>query len=429
MTGKKRKAERNDFMLTKAPRGTNDITGEETLKWQYVEGCARDICRRFGFSEIRTPTFEHTELFLRGVGDTTDVVEKQMYTFTDKGGRSITLRPEVTASSARAFLERNLYANPMPEKLFYIQPCFRYEKPQAGRLREFHQFGIEVFGSAEPCVDAEIISLAVMFLNELGLKNLKLNINSIGCPECRKKYNELLKSYFKENYDELCETCKNRLDRNPLRILDCKSPVCSALAENAPKLIDHICSDCSQHFEKVKEYLESMGIEYEINPNIVRGLDYYTKTVFEIVSCDIGAQSTVCGGGRYDGLISELGGDQTSGIGFGLGIERLLLTMENQGIEFPKAERVKLFIATIGDKASVEAEKIIFNLRRDKVKCEKDRMGKSLKAQMKYADKIGAVYTIVLGDDEIETGVFKMKNMDTGETVEVRRENILEYLR
>lgn len=417
------------LMLTKAPRGTNDIFGTETFKWQYIESRVRDICRRFGFKEIRTPTFEHTELFLRGVGDTTDVVEKQMYTFTDKGDRSITLRPEVTASCARAFLERNLYANPMPEKLYYIAPCFRYEKPQAGRLREFHQFGVEVFGSDKPSVDAEIISLATMFLAELGLKNLQLNINSIGCPECRKKYNEKLKAYFNKHLDELCDTCKNRLERNPLRILDCKSPVCSSIGEDAPKLIDHICDDCSAHFETVKKYLTAMGIEYKINPNIVRGLDYYTKTVFEIVSTDIGAQGTVCGGGRYDGLIKELGGDEICGIGFGLGLERLLLTMENQGVKFPGTERIKLYVATIGDEADAFAESLVYKLRGKNISCEKDRMGKSLKAQMKYADKIGAKYSVVLGDDEILTGNIKLKNMADGEVIETKIDNLDEILK
>ncbi len=416
-------------MLTKAPRGTNDITGDEVFKWQYVESKVRDICHRFGFKEIRTPTFEHTELFLRGVGDTTDVVEKQMYTFTDKGDRSITLRPEVTASSARAFLERNLYANPMPEKLYYIAPCFRYEKPQAGRLREFHQFGVEVFGSVEPSVDAEIISLATLFLKELGLKNLELNINSIGCPECRKEYNKKLKEYFNSHFDTLCDTCKSRLERNPLRILDCKSPVCSSLAEDAPKLIDNICQSCSDHFEKVKKYLDGMGISYKINPNIVRGLDYYTKTVFEIVSTDIGAQGTVCGGGRYDGLISELGGGDISGIGFGLGLERLLLTMENQGVTFPEIKRTKLYVASIGEAADTFAESLVFSLRAKGIATEKDRMGKSLKAQMKYADKIGAEYTVVLGDDEINSKNIKLKNMATGEVLETTIENIAEILK
>ncbi len=416
-------------MLTKAPRGTNDIYGDDTLKWQYVEEKVRDVCRCFGFKEIRTPTFEHTELFLRGVGDTTDVVEKQMYTFTDKGDRSITLRPEVTASSARAFLERNLYANPMPEKLYYIAPCFRYEKPQAGRLREFHQFGVEVFGSSQPSVDAEIISLATLFLKELGLKNLELNINSIGCPQCRKQYNEKLKEYFNSHLDELCDTCKSRLERNPLRILDCKSPICSKLAEDAPKLIEHICDDCFAHFEIVKNYLNGMEIEFKINPNIVRGLDYYTKTVFEIVSTDIGAQGTVCGGGRYDGLIKELGGDNTCGIGFGLGLERLILTMENQGVEFPKPERIKLYIATIGECADAYAESIVYKLRGEGISCDKDRMGKSLKAQMKYADKTGAEYTVVLGDDEIASGNIRLKNMLNGEILEITMDNLAENLK
>ena len=416
-------------MLTKAPRGTNDIYAKEAKQWQYVEKVARDICKRFGFNEIRTPTFEHTELFLRGVGDTTDVVEKQMYTFKDKGDRSITLRPEVTASCARAFLERNMYAEPLPQKLYYITSCFRYEKPQAGRLREFHQFGTEVFGSDKPCVDAEIISLAHMFLTKLGLKNLELNINSIGCPECRSKYNQILKEYFYKHTNELCDTCKGRLERNPLRILDCKSPVCSKIAEGAPKLIDHICKDCAEHFESVKKYLENMDIEYKINPNIVRGLDYYTKTVFEFVSNDIGAQSTVCGGGRYDGLIEQLGGDKTCGIGFGLGIERLMLTLKNQGIEIPVDDGFELFVATIGGNADMYAEKLVYDLRSAGISCEKDRMGKSLKAQMKYADKIGAKYSVVLGDDEIDTGNVKLKNMTDGTITETGIDKLFEILK
>lgn len=416
-------------MLTKAPRGTNDIYGKDSQNWQYIEQTAREVCEKFGFKEIRTPTFEHTELFLRSVGDTTDVVEKQMYTFTDKGERSITLRPEVTASCARAFLERNLYANPMPEKLYYIAPCFRYEKPQAGRLREFHQFGTEVFGSDKPCVDAEIISLAHIFLKTLGLKNLELNINSIGCPECRKKYNKILKEYFYEHTDELCDTCKSRLERNPLRILDCKSPICSEIAKNAPMLIDHICPECKEHFEKVKEYLDNMEIEYKINPKIVRGLDYYTKTVFEFVSNDIGAQSTVCGGGRYDGLIEQLGGDKISGIGFGLGIERLILTMQNQNITFPEEKRISIYVATIGENADMYAENLVYKLRAGNISAEKDRMGKSLKAQMKYANKIGAKYTVVLGDDEIAQQKFKLKNMDDGSETEVDTDKLFEILK
>lgn len=416
-------------MLTKAPRGTSDTIAAESRKWQYIEEKARDICRRFGFGEIRTPTFEHTELFLRGVGDTTDVVEKQMYTFEDKGNRSITLRPEGTASAARAYIEHNLGAQPLPIKLYYIIPCFRYEKPQAGRLREFHQFGVEVFGSPAPTVDAEIISLAILLLNELGLRDLSLNINSIGCPSCRKAYNEKLIAYFKAHEDELCDTCKSRLERNPLRILDCKSPVCGALAKDAPKLIDFICEECSEHFNTVKSLLDGMGIAYTVDPDIVRGLDYYTKTVFEIASNDIGSQSAVCGGGRYDGLIEELGGAPTPGIGFALGIERLIMVMEKKGLSFGEAEAPKLFVANIGDSAGAYAEKLVYSLRQSGIICEKDRMGRSLKAQMKYADKSGFAYTVVLGDDEIAQKRATLKRMSDGESVVVELDELINYLK
>lgn len=416
-------------MLTKAPRGTSDTIAAESRKWQYIEEKARDICRRFGFGEIRTPTFEHTELFLRGVGDTTDVVEKQMYTFEDKGNRSITLRPEGTASAARAYIEHNLGAQPLPIKLYYIIPCFRYEKPQAGRLREFHQFGVEVFGSPAPTVDAEIISLAILLLNELGLRDLSLNINSIGCPSCRKAYNEKLIAYFKAHEDELCDTCKSRLERNPLRILDCKSPVCGALAKDAPKLIDFICEECSEHFNTVKSLLDGMGIAYTVDPDIVRGLDYYTKTVFEIASNDIGSQTAVCGGGRYDGLIEELGGAPTPGIGFALGIERLIMVMEKKGLSFGEAEAPKLFVANIGDSAGAYAEKLVYSLRQSGIICEKDRMGRSLKAQMKYADKSGFAYTVVLGDDEIAQKRATLKRMSDGESVVVELDELINYLK
>lgn len=416
-------------MLTKAPRGTNDILASDSYKWQYIEEKARDLCRRFEYGEIRTPTFEHTELFLRGVGDTTDVVEKQMYTFEDKGNRSITLRPEGTASAARAYIEHNLGAQPLPVKLFYLIPCFRYEKPQAGRLREFHQFGVEVFGSQAPTVDAEIISLAMLFLSELGLQELALNINSIGCPTCRKAYNEVLIAYFKEHYDELCDTCKSRLERNPLRILDCKSPICGALAKKAPKLIDYLCSDCQEHFDAVNTALDGMGIAYTVDPDIVRGLDYYTKTVFEITSNDIGSQSAVCGGGRYDGLIEELGGAPTPGIGFALGIERLLMVMEQKGLSFGEVEPPKLYVASIGAAADAYAETLVYHLRKNGISCEKDRMGRSLKAQMKYADKSGYQYTVVLGDDEIAQKKAVLKRMSDGESVTVELDEIENYLK
>ncbi len=416
-------------MLTKAPRGTNDIFYPKSNLWQYLETKMRAVCKRFGYTEIITPTFEHTELFLRGVGDTTDVVEKQMYTFTDKGDRSITLRPEGTASVARAFIERNMYANPLPVKQYYIIPCFRYEKPQAGRLREFHQFGVEVFGSQSPTIDAEIISLVHMLLEEIGLTSVTLNINSIGCPACRKAYNEKLITYFKTHYEELCDTCKSRLERNPLRILDCKSPICKEFAKDAPKLIDHICEDCSTHFEGVKARLEALNIPYTINPDIVRGLDYYTKTVFEFVADDIGAQSTVCGGGRYDGLVQELGGPDTPGIGFAMGIERLILTLESQNALIDVTTKPDIYISNIGDAADIEAEKLVYTLRSAGFYAEKDRIGRSLKAQMKYADKIGATYTVVLGDDEVDKRSAELKNMQTGDKITVELDKLADTLK
>jgi histidyl-tRNA synthetase len=338
-------------MITK-PRGTEDVLPKDSKLWQYIENTARGVCDLYGYMEIRTPVFEHTELFQRGVGDTTDVVQKEMYTFEDKGGRSITLKPEGTASLARSYIENSLYANPQPTKLFYITPCFRYEKPQSGRLREFHQFGIECFGAGSAATDAEVISLASMFLAELGLKGISLNINSIGCPVCKKDYNEKLRAYFEEYKGELCPTCLERLDKNPMRIIDCKSEICSKIAAKAPKMVDHLCDECHNHFEETKERLDNMGIEYTVNPDIVRGLDYYTKTVFEFVSDCLGAQSTVCGGGRYSGLVEQLGGKPADGIGFAAGLERLILVMKAQQGERALGDfGPQLFIATMGDAA------------------------------------------------------------------------------
>ena len=416
-------------MLTQAPKGTKDVIPEESYKWHYLEQVIRDLCRDFGYKEIRTPVFEHTELFERGMGDTTDVVQKEMYTFTGKGDKSISLRPEGTASVVRSYLENSLYAGPQPTKMFYVIPCYRYEKPQKGRLREFHQFGAEVFGASNPSVDAEIISLAMTFFERLGVKNLALNINSIGCPECRKEYNEKLKEYLGQYLEELCQTCNDRYAKNPLRILDCKSDKCKSIAKNAPVLLDSICDDCRKHFDSVKGYLDGMGIRYNIDPGIVRGLDYYTRTVFEIISNDIGAQSTVCGGGRYDGLIEELGGSPTPGIGFGLGIERLLLVMEEQGIEMPKPEMMKLFVASIGENAEQKAQQIVMSLRKQGISADKDHMGRSVKAQMKFADKLGVQYTTVLGDNEIDNNKAVLKNMKTGETIEIELDKIAEIMK
>lgn len=406
-------------LITKAVKGTKDILPAEIYKNQYIESTAIDVAERFGFKEIRTPVFEHTELFQRGVGDTTDVVQKEMYTFDDKGGRSITLRPEGTAGAARSFLENGLSNETLPQKVCYITSCYRYEKPQSGRLREFHQFGVECFGADSPLADAEIISLADTYFKELGVKDLSLELNSIGCPTCRAEYHKALKAYFEDRKDELCDTCKDRLERNPMRILDCKSPVCSEIAKSAPVVLDYLCDECKAHFEKVKAYLNALNIEFTVNPRIVRGLDYYTKTVFEFVSNSIGAQGTVCGGGRYDGLIEELGGQKTPSLGFGLGLERLLLLMEAQGCEFPKEEKPDLFIAAMGEKAQLKAVEIAKDMRDEGFTCLYDINGRGLRAQMKYANKLGAKYTVVLGEDEVSGGIAKLKNMESGEETEI----------
>lgn len=412
--------------MMQAPKGTKDAIPESIYKWHYIEGIMHDICRRFGYKEIRTPVIEHTELFQRGVGDGTDVVQKEMYTFDDKGGRSITLKPEGTASVVRSYLENNLYANAQPTKLFYITQCHRYEKPQAGRLREFHQFGIEVFGSKGPSIDAEVISLAYRLFSELGV-NVELNINSIGCPVCRKEYNKALTEYFEGYKSELCGTCNERLSKNPLRILDCKSPICHKIAEDAPVILDYLCDECKDHFEGLKTILNTFDIPFSINPHIVRGLDYYTKTVFEFVSNEIGAQGTVCGGGRYDGLVEELGGQPTPGIGFGMGMERLLLVLE--GKDIPEPSKTDLYIVSIGADSHLYSQKLVYDLRNKGFSCEADHMQRSVKAQMKYADKLGVKYTIVLGDDEIASGSAKLKNMTDGTEVSVELDKIENYLK
>ncbi len=406
-------------MLTKAPKGTMDILPQNSYKWQYVEEEIRKICREFGVKEIRTPVFEHTELFQRGVGDTTDVVEKEMYTFNDKGDRSITLRPEGTAGAVRSFIEHGMFNDPQPTKMYYLISCYRYEKPQAGRYREFHQFGVEYFGTQSPATDAEMISLPWMLYKRLGLKNLTLNLNSIGCPKCRKEYNEKLKNYLKSRYDDLCETCKNRYDRNPMRILDCKSSVCKEIVKDAPLLIDCICDECRDHFESVKKYLDVMGIPFSIDPLIVRGLDYYTKTVFEITAKNENSNGTICGGGRYDGLVEELGGGYVPACGFALGMERLLLTMEEQGIEIENKQKLQLYVGHIGDENSFYAQKLVSELRDLGICADRDHLGRSVKAQMKYANKLGVKYSLILGDDEIAQKRAKLKNMDEGTETEI----------
>ena len=402
-------------LITKAIKGTKDVLPKDVHKNQYIEATALDIASKFGYKEIRTPVFEHTELFQRGVGDTTDVVQKEMYTFDDKGGRSITLRPEGTAGAVRSYLENGLCNEALPQKVCYLISCYRYEKPQAGRLREFHQFGVECFGSASPLADAEIIALAKSLFDTLGVKDLSLEINSIGCPTCRAEYHKALKKYFSSRKDELCDTCKSRLDRNPMRILDCKSPICHEIAEGAPVVIDYLCDECKEHFENVQKYLKAQNIEYTINPQIVRGLDYYTKTVFEFVSNSIGAQGTVCGGGRYDGLVEELGGQHTPSLGFAMGIERLMLLMEAQGCEFPEAEKPELFIVALGEKATLKAVEIAKDMREEGFSALLDLNQRSVRAQMKYADKLGAKFNVVIGDNEVEAKTAKLKNMQTGE--------------
>ena len=406
-------------LITKKIKGTEDVLPKESYRWQFVENIMREEASKFGFKEIRTPVFEHTELFARGVGQTTDVVQKEMYTFETKGKESVTLRPEGTAGAARAILEHSLTNEGLPIKAYYLTSCYRYEKPQAGRLREFHQFGIEEYGTSSPLADAEVISLADSIFKRLQIKDLHLEINSIGCPTCRAEYHKALKEYFEEYKGDLCETCLTRLDKNPMRILDCKSPVCSKIAEGAPKIVDFLCEECQSHFQQVQKFLDIAKIHYKINPTIVRGLDYYTKTVFEFVSDAIGSQGTVCGGGRYDGLIEELGGQHLPSLGYAMGIERLLMVMENQGIEIPKPETCALYVAGLGDNAQVKAFEIINSVRNFGLYAETDVVGRGLRPQMKYADKIGAQFSMVIGDNEIEQGVAKVKNMTTGEQTEI----------
>lgn len=415
-------------MLTQVPKGTRDILPGETYKWQYIEKVIAELCKCYGCKEIRTPVFEHTELFQRGVGDTTDIVQKEMYTFTDKGGRSITLRPEATAGLVRSYIENGMSSLPLPIKLYSNISAYRYENVQKGRYREFHQFDVEALGSPGPSIDVEVISLLSMLFDRLGLKQVSLNINSIGCPECRGAYNEKLKEYFRPNLQQLCQNCRNRFERNPLRIIDCKEERCKVHTKTAPALLDNLCSSCTIHFEGLRAGLENIGIAYNIDKSIVRGLDYYTRTVFEFVSGNVGTQGTICGGGRYDGLVEAVGGPPTPGIGFGLGIERLLLEMESQGLEIPKPPEMDLYVATIGDKAGIFAQQLVYKLRSQGVGAEYDHMGRSLKAQMKYADKMDFSYIIVIGDDEIESNKGVLKNMKTGEQKDVSLDSIVDRL-
>ena len=400
------------------PKGTKDMLPQDAYKWHYVESVARETAALFGFREIRTPMFEHTELFTRGVGETTDIVTKEMYTFLDKGGRSMTLRPEGTAGVARAFIENGLAQQTLPMKAYYLASVFRYERPQNGRLREHHQFGVELYGSELPSADAEVIALAHTFLTKAGLKSLSLNINSIGCRECRAKYNAALKEYIGANLNNMCTACRGRFDRNPLRILDCKEEKCRAIMAGAPRITDFLCDGCREHFAEVQNTLARLNIPFAVNPSIVRGLDYYTRTVFEFVSDDIGAQGTVCGGGRYNHLVEDVGGKPTAAVGFGLGLERLLMVLENTGALTAEPERSDVYLAALGERAAEYVPVLAAELRAAGVKTEFDLMGRGLKAQMKYADKCGARFSAVIGDEEMARGSAALKNMETGESAE-----------
>ena len=405
-------------MLTQAPKGTQDMLPKDSHRWHKIEDTMRRMCALGGYREIRTPVFEHTELFQRGVGDTTDVVQKEMYTFFDKGNRSITLKPEGTAGAARAMIEAHLYAEPLPQKMYYVScPVFRYEKPQSGRLREHHQFGVEMYGVDSAELDVETMLIAKNIFDSLGIKGITLNVNNIGCGNCRPKYNQALREHLQANLDKMCPVCQQRFVTNPLRILDCKDDRCKKVTAEAPSVLDFLCEDCSSHHGKVVNLLDKLGVDYQVDPKIVRGLDYYTKTVFEFVKDDIGAKSTVCGGGRYNNLVAEVGGKPCPAVGFGLGLERLLLTIEACGIEIPNEEKVKVYIAPLNQ--SVYAMDVVAKLRAEGVSAMCDVAGRSVKAQMKYADKLGAEYVVVIGDNEIAEGVVTLKNMKTGESESV----------
>lgn len=415
-------------MLTNAPRGTKDILPDTVGEWTYVEQKIRDLCSRYGYREIRTPMFEHTELFHRGIGEGTDVVDKEMYTFKDRGDRSITLRPENTASAVRAYLQNKLYGDSSLTKLFYIGSMFRYDRPQAGRMREFHQFGIEALGEENPAVDAEVILLAVDFLRSLGLKDLELSLNSVGCPSCRPVYRKALQDYFRDKLDDLCDDCKDRFDRSPLRILDCKVDADKPFMKDAPRITDCLCDACQDHFHMVQEYLSHAGISFQLDPRLVRGLDYYTKTAFEIKYAPLGAQSAVAGGGRYDGLIEEIGGKPTPAVGFATGLERVLLALEKQGLLPEQDRKTDGFVIALGDAAQLPAFGLLEKLRRAGLKAGMDYAGRSMKAQMKQANKAGARYALIIGEEEVKESCVQLKNMATSEQQKVSFDNIVEKL-
>ncbi len=415
-------------MLTNAPRGTKDILPDTVGEWTYVEQKIRELCDRYGYQEIRTPMFEHTELFHRGIGEGTDVVDKEMYTFTDRGQRSITLRPENTASAVRAYLQNKLYGENSLTKLFYIGSMFRYDRPQAGRMREFHQFGIEALGEENPAVDAEVIMLAMDFLTSLGLKDLKLSLNSVGCPKCRPIYRKVLQDYFRDKLDTLCDDCKDRFERSPLRILDCKTDADKPFMPAAPKITDCLCDECKDHFHKVQEYLTQAGVEFELDPRLVRGLDYYTKTAFEIKYAPLGAQSAIAGGGRYDGLIEEIGGKPTPAVGFASGLERVLLALEKQELLPEMTKTADAFVVALGESASGPAFKLLTKLRQAGLKANMDYAGRSMKAQMKQANKAKARFALIIGEDEVKESCVMLKDMEKSEQQKVSFDTIIEKL-
>lgn len=401
------------------PKGTKDVTPQEVYKWQYVENVAKSCLENLNFKELRTPTFEHTELFVRGVGEGSDIVNKEMYTFLDKGERSITLKPEGTASIVRAVIENGLDNEAMPLKLYMLTPCFRYERPQAGRLREHHQFSIEAFGSHSPMMDAEVIGVIGSIFDKLNFKNYKVNINSIGCPKCRKEYLEVLKRYYSKHIDSMCEDCKVRYQKNALRLLDCKDARCAHFKEGAPKPREYLCEDCKDHFNKVRECLDLNGVNYVVNDNLVRGIDYYTRTVFEFLTEENGALGVICGGGRYDGLVSELGGKDIPGVGVGLGIERILSLLEKNNVAIPMPKALDIYIANASQEEHKKCVELAVNLRQLGLSVEFDTMDRSLKAQMKYANKIGASYVMIIGEQEVLRSRANLKSMTNSLETEV----------
>jgi len=419
-------------MSFKAPRGTMDILPNEAAKWQFAEEAIKNVCNRYHYKEIRTPLFEHTEVFQRGVGDSTDIVQKEMYTFDDRGGRSLTLRPEGTASVVRAFVENKMYGDPnQPVKLYYFAQMFRYERPQKGRMRQLNQFGVEALGSADPAIDAEVIDLAMTCYQELGLKSLKLVINSLGDQESRKNHRQALVNHFSPHKEELCGDCQTRLTQNPLRILDCKKDKDHRAMRTAPSILDYLNEESMEYFEQVKTYLTQMGIEYEVNKNLVRGLDYYNHTAFEIMSEaeGFGAITTLTGGGRYNGLTEELGGPDVPGIGFGMGLERLLMALEAENISIPVDDALDCYMVALGDGVNNEAVRIVHELRKQGIRVDKDYQNRKVKAQFKAADRLGAKFALVFGDEELQKEVIQVKNLDTGKEEELPLAQLAERLK